>query len=121
MSRWDTLDREIQLDLTPEIEELYMLFKRCQTKNRKRSIKQHIKYFDFRSLVQLGTLYNPFQPGGGVSQATLKNYCWMYSTFNIPEDFEGNCARSTGSDAPVYNTYYQWVPIFLIFQVMIHC
>ena len=61
----------------------------------------------------------PFlQPSGGVSQSTLKNYCWMYSTFNIPEDFEGNCARSTGSDTPVYNTYYQWVPIFLIFQVI---
>ena len=56
-------------------------------------------------------------PGGGVSSDTLKNYCWMYSTFNIPEDFEGSCARSSNSDTPVYNTYYQWVPIFLIFQV----
>ena len=61
--------------------------------------------------------FETIQPGGGVSQSTLKNYCWMYSTFNIPEDFEGNCARSTNSDTPVYNTYYQWVPIFLIFQV----
>ena len=41
--------KEVQLDLTPEIEVFHMLFERCPTKNRKRSIKQHIKYFNFRS------------------------------------------------------------------------
>ena len=30
--------REVQLDLTPEIEVLYMLFERCHTKDRKRSL-----------------------------------------------------------------------------------
>ena len=29
------------------------MFERCQTKNLKRSLKQHIKYFNFRSKVQL--------------------------------------------------------------------
>ena len=45
--------RLVQLDLTWDIEVFYMLFERCHTKNRKRSIKQHIKYFSFRSCVQL--------------------------------------------------------------------
>ena len=47
--------RKIQLDSTPEIEVLYMPFERCDTKNRKRSIKHHVKYFNFRSKVQLDT------------------------------------------------------------------
>ena len=32
---------------------LYMMSERCQTKNRKKSLKQHIKYFNFRSEIQL--------------------------------------------------------------------
>ena len=48
------MDREVQLDLTPAIEVLYMLFEGCHTKNRKISIiKQHIKCFNFRSKIQL--------------------------------------------------------------------
>ena len=35
---------EVQLDLTPEIEVFHILFERCHTKNRERSIEQHIKY-----------------------------------------------------------------------------
>ena len=42
----------VQLDLTPEIEVFHMLFERS-TKDRKISIKLHVKYFNFRSLVQL--------------------------------------------------------------------
>ena len=45
--------REAQLDITPEMEVFHMQFERCHTRNRKRSIKQHIKYFNFRSQVQL--------------------------------------------------------------------
>ena len=40
---------------------LYMLFER-HTKNRKRSLKQHIKYFNFRSKIQLD---HPVQHGDG--------------------------------------------------------
>lgn len=58
-------------------------------------------------------------PGGAVSDKVLKSYCWMYSTFNIPQDFTGNCARKTQSDNPMYNSYYQWVAIFLIFQALL--
>ena len=41
-----------------------------------------------------------FQPGEGVSEKVLKQYCWMYSTFNIPSNFEGNCAKKEQSDNP---------------------
>ena len=34
--------REVQLDSTPEIEVFHTLFERCQSKNGKISIKQHI-------------------------------------------------------------------------------
>jgi hypothetical protein len=40
----------------------------------------------------------------------------MYSSFNIPPNFEGLCARRKMQENPMYNTYYQWVAIFLIFQ-----
>ena len=60
-----------------------------------------------------------FQPGGEVSEKVLKSYCWMYSTFNIPREFEGQCARKRQSENPVYNSYYQWVSIFLIFQAFL--
>ena len=49
----------------------------------------------------------------------LKAYCWMYSTFNIPPDFEGNCARRGADAGPIYNSYYQWVPLFLMMQAML--
>ena len=45
--------REVQLDSTPEIEVFHMLSERCPTEDRKRSVKQHIKYFNFRSKIQL--------------------------------------------------------------------
>ena len=53
--------REIQLDFTPQIEVFYMLFERCHTKNRKRSLKLVIKYFNFRNRIQLKLLNHPVQ------------------------------------------------------------
>ena len=47
------LYREVQLDLTPDMAVLYMLFERCHTKNRKIALKHHIRYFNFRSKFQL--------------------------------------------------------------------
>ena len=45
--------REVQGDITPEIEVFHMLFERCHYKYRKRSIKLPIKYVSFRSKIQL--------------------------------------------------------------------
>ena len=39
-----TLYRVVHLYFTPDTEVLDMLFDKCQTKNRKTSLKQHIKY-----------------------------------------------------------------------------
>ena len=58
---WETLFkiyRVVQLDFTPEMELFHILFERCHTKNRKRSLQQHTKYFNFRSKIQL---YLPVQ------------------------------------------------------------
>ena len=40
--------RVVQMDLTTEIKVVYMLFERCHSKDILISIKQHIKYFNFR-------------------------------------------------------------------------
>merc|ERR1712038_128654 len=53
---------------------------------------------------------------GGVNQAVLNSYCWMYSSFDIPPNFKGNCAKREPDGATLYNTYYQWVAIFLVVQ-----
>ena len=52
-----TIYNDVQLDLTSETEVFHMLIGRCHTRNRKRSIKQHLIYFNFRSKFQLD-LYN---------------------------------------------------------------
>ena len=66
--------------------------------------------------------------GSNVPKDLLETYCWMHSTFGIPHDYKGPCARRWGNqqsdplfiddddfDVIVYNSYYQWVPIYLIF------
>ena len=54
-----------------------------------------------------------------MSEGTLKTYCWMYSTFNIPEGFQGKCARKRQSEDLMYNSYYQWVALCLVGQVIV--
>ena len=39
--------------MTPEIEVFFMLLEICHTKNRKRDLKQHIRYFNLRSKIQI--------------------------------------------------------------------
>jgi len=56
---------------------------------------------------------------GGVNQDVLNSYCWMYSHFNIPSKFQGNCARRRFYSGNLYNTYYQWVSIYLVFQALL--
>ena len=61
-------------------------------------------------------------PGGGVSSDTLKNYCWMYSSFNIPNDFQGSCSRKGELDEfgdEVFNSFYQWVSLCLVGQALL--
>jgi len=55
---------------------------------------------------------------GGIEQNVLESYCWMYSTFKIPREYKGACSagdQDTSLDTIVYNSYYQWVPLYLVF------
>jgi len=42
----------------------------------------------------------------------------MYSTFNIPPDFKGQCSKRDHYGEELYNTYYQWVAIYLVIQAL---
>jgi len=46
----------------------------------------------------------------------LNSFCWMYSSFDMPPTFSGPCTRKNLVGTHLYNTYYQWVPIFLAIQ-----
>lgn len=54
---------------------------------------------------------------GGINGDVLDTYCWMYSTFEIPREYAGQCAAGDQEDITglaVYNSYYQWVPLYLL-------
>ena len=65
------------------------------------------------------TFDNRFQKGY-VTEDVLEAFCWMYAHFEIPEDYNGPCSGSDGKtiEGPVYNSYYQWVPIYFIFLAL---
>jgi len=46
----------------------------------------------------------------------------MYSTWNIPREYKGACSggdQDMQTTTIVYNSYYQWVPLYLIFMAVI--
>ena len=55
-----------------------------------------------------------FQNGGAVNEQVLNSYCWMYSSFTMPADYKGACTNRTSDGGNLYNSYYQWVSIFLV-------
>ena len=50
-----------------------------------------------------------------VKTDVLDAYCWMYATFHVPPDYKGECTAESNfnEDGTIYNTYYQWIPIYL--------
>ena len=54
----ELVKRMVQQDLTLEMEVFYMQFEICHTKNRKQSLKQHIKTSIFEVKLFWTTLYN---------------------------------------------------------------
>jgi len=57
---------------------------------------------------------------GSVEKSTLQTYCWMYAKFHIPAKYQGPCSTSDEDlsediETNVYNSYYQWVPLYLVF------
>lgn len=57
-----------------------------------------------------------FQAEDSVDDDVLNSFCWMYSSFDMPETFQFPCARKKYDGTYLYNTYYQWVSIFLAFN-----
>jgi len=64
-----------------------------------------------------------------VPQGVLNKYCWISSTFTLPDQFECepgvDCLHhGVGPEDPseetekIYHQYYQWVPFYLSFQAM---
>ena len=56
--------------------------------------------------------------------SVLQSYCWMYSSLRIPREYRGACAAAGDPDTErrssvVYNTYYQWVPLYLILMAFL--
>ena len=59
-----------------------------------------------------------------MSSSTLKSYCWMYSSFDIPKHFQGSCSRKGRMDDfgdEVFNSFYQWVSLCLVGQALLFC
>jgi len=46
----------------------------------------------------------------------FNTYCWMYGHLNLPYEYMGHCTRKKPDPTILYNTYYQWVSIFLMAQ-----
>jgi len=46
-------------------------------------------------------------------------YCWMYATFDMPANYKGYCTRRVPDHTNLYNSYYQWVSIFLMIQALL--
>ena len=71
-----------------------------------------------------GALYMSITPlaKDGIDKEVLESYCWMYSTWNIPREYKGACSggdQDMDTTTIVYNSYYQWVPLYLIFLAVL--
>ncbi|XP_044007095.1 innexin inx2-like [Aphidius gifuensis] len=65
----------------------------------------------------------------GVPENVMDTYCWIYSTFTIPNRVNGEIGKSIahpgvygnveGEDEVKYHKYYQWVCFCLFFQAML--
>ena len=84
---------------------------------QRQSLIQQNKNVQFH--IHIHTIIFLLQGEDSVDADVLNSYCWMYSSFDIPNTFNFPCTRknkeeSTGTH--LYNTYYQWVSIFLAVQ-----
>ena len=42
----------------------------------------------------------------------------MYSSFNIPLNFKGACTKREHDGSALYNSYYQWVSLYLVISAL---
>lgn len=62
---------------------------------------------------------NDYQADDSADEDCVNNYCWMYATLDIPPDFKAYCSHRSWGKTNLYNTYYQWVSVFLMIQAII--
>jgi len=55
-----------------------------------------------------------------VDDDVLNSFCWMYTSFDTPPAFTSPCTRKKYDGTFLYNTYYQWVSIFLGFLAVVY-
>ena len=59
--------------------------------------------------------------GADVPGNVLNTYCWIMSTFSVPNNPSGHVAAHPGlgpeGDSETVHAYYQWVPFVLFLQV----
>ena len=101
-----------------------------------------------KSRIRLNIIINvSMQAAEFVEKDVLESYCWMYSSWNIPPQYKGACSSSQVSIqvrvvylnimnynnfqktsvqsaneykvSVVYNSYYQWVPLYLVFLALV--
>ena len=53
-------------------------------------------------------------------------YCWIHSTYTVRglkkhEEIAPGVGKPSKDQEKYFVAYYQWVPLFLFFQVCIHC
>ncbi|XP_060858207.1 innexin inx2-like [Metopolophium dirhodum] len=68
---------------------------------------------------------------GSVPINVMETYCWIQSTFNLPNRINGKASRNTaypgvsnfeeGVDGVKYQNYYLWVCFVLFFQAIFFC
>jgi len=61
-----------------------------------------------------------FNTDDSADEDCVNNYCYMHATLNLPADFHGTCTnrRSSFGKTNLFNTYYQWVSVYFLFQAV---
>jgi len=54
-----------------------------------------------------------------IDEEVINAYCWMYSHFDMPPDYNGFCTQRNPDKTNLYNTYYQWVSVFFMIQAIL--
>jgi len=54
-----------------------------------------------------------------IDEDVVAGYCYMYSEFHVPDTYVGYCNSDAHVNTMLYNSYYQWVPVFFIVQAIL--
>jgi len=54
-----------------------------------------------------------------IDEDVVANYCYMYSEFQVPDNYKGFCTSNAHEGTNLYNSYYQWVAVFFLIQAVL--